>query len=52
MVIQNKKVSSRKEFIEFVDSLYCDLKDNLEKWGSKDLEAFLEALGAYASDTR
>lgn len=49
-MVQNKKVNSRADFIELVNLLCLDFKDNPEKWENKDLGSFLEALGAYAND--
>jgi hypothetical protein len=43
-------VHSREDFIEFVRDLRRDLHANRREWESTDLDAFLEALGAYAED--
>ena len=43
-------VQSRDDFIEFVRDLRRDFHANQAKWESRDLDSFLEALGAYAED--
>ncbi len=44
------KINSRKEFIDFIDSLRTDLVKNPNNWENKKLDDFLEAIARYTAD--
>jgi len=46
----NEKVDNRKEFIDFIEKLSSDLRENPENWENKSLEDYLEAVARYATD--
>jgi hypothetical protein len=46
----NDKVKSRREFIDFIDSMRTDLLKNSDNWENKKLDDFLEAIARYAED--
>jgi len=46
----NEKVENRKEFIDFIEKMSRDLRENPENWENKSLEDFLEAVASYAAD--
>ncbi|QDQ25894.1 hypothetical protein FNU76_05750 [Chitinimonas arctica] len=48
--LKTDTVSSRDDFIEFVDALRLDLSTNRTKWQNASLDDFLEALSAWVQD--
>ena len=47
-----ERVSSRQDFICFLESLQADLKRGTPEWTNDKLGEFLEAMTAYASDVQ
>ena len=43
-------ISSRQDFVAFVNALANDFRDNPSTWENDSLERFLEALGAWVED--
>ena len=41
------KITSRQEFVDFLNRLLVDYKTNKSEWENVDLESFLEAMVAY-----
>ena len=46
----NEKVENRKEFIDSIEKMSRDLRENPENWENKSLEDFLEAVARYTVD--
>jgi hypothetical protein len=45
-----KSIRTRQDFVLFVRALIDDLRENPDSWEHRDLEGFLEALGAWVND--
>ena len=45
-----RSISTREEFIRFVDALQADLKTNGSEWENPTLERYLDALGGWVTD--
>ena len=50
LLFATERISSRREFSEFVDKLATDLALHGHAWENPTLESFLEALSAYVRD--
>jgi len=46
-----EQVNSKEDFITFLSGLLKDLKENRNEWENPTLEMFLEAMGAWISDS-
>lgn len=46
----DKKISTRQDFIDFLESFRKDLNENPDNWENKNLDDFLEAMIRYTSD--
>ncbi len=46
----HSKISSRQEFISFLEMFRRDLIENPNEWENKNLEDFLEAMVRYTDD--
>ena len=53
MIRDPKKVATKTEFLQFLEELLADLKQNSDAWENPSLERYLEAIAAWvnASDS-
>ncbi|WP_116192839.1 DUF7660 family protein [Paenibacillus taihuensis] len=47
-----QQVKSKEDFIVFVSRLLKDLENNRDEWKNPTLERFLEAMGAWVTDSK
>jgi hypothetical protein len=45
-----EQVQTRRDFLQYIQTLQSDLQNNPDSWENKTLPDFLEALAAYAED--
>ncbi|MDR1714980.1 MAG: hypothetical protein LBS20_03975 [Prevotella sp.] len=44
------KVKDKQDFVDFIEILIKDLKENSNEWENKSLESFLEAMANWIED--
>ncbi len=50
MELKPEQISTRKDYVRYVEQLRHDLEHNPDNWQNRDLKSFLEALSRYAQD--
>ncbi|RYE25910.1 MAG: hypothetical protein EOP51_02445 [Sphingobacteriales bacterium] len=41
------EIKTKADFIQFIDLMVADLKDNPQTWENRDLSSFLSAIGSW-----
>lgn len=48
--MNTKKVNTKEDFIEFLEFLSSNAKNNLGEWENKDLPSYLESMASWIED--
>ncbi|EMM4086328.1 hypothetical protein WAC87_004376 [Shigella flexneri] len=45
-----KEINTREDFIQFLEFLSSNARNNLNEWGNKDLSSYLESMASWIED--
>ncbi|HCQ4574635.1 TPA: hypothetical protein OKV73_002373 [Escherichia albertii] len=45
-----RKINTREDFIQFLEFLSSNARNNLDEWGNKDLSSYLESMASWIED--
>lgn len=48
--MNTKEINTKEDFIEFLEFLSSDAKNNLSEWENKDLPSYLAAMASWIED--
>ncbi|MBI6550528.1 DUF7660 family protein [Xenorhabdus lircayensis] len=48
--MNTKEIKTREDFIEFLETLSSNARNNLNEWENKDLPSYLEAMSSWIED--
>ena len=50
LIVKINTINQKKDFVNFVELLLEDLRNNPNDWENKTLESYLEAIGSWTED--